>query len=609
MIAPVRSIGVATVVAVFAACAGSSGSAPDSTADPSATPPSVATNAPPDTGTNEASPAADPATSDSPSASTSEPVSTADPPQEASPSPTDASPDDAAASASLSTATCWESAPVGGAPQVSFADAAADLALVDPLTGMHGHAAASGDVNGDGWTDLFVGGFADREPSVYAVRGASGPSPDRLLLGGADGFRIDPTFSDDRARSSGAVFADLDADGDVDLVVARNQRGTDGIGGRPTVVLENTGDGWVERATLADGVAARSVAAADLDRDGVLDLVIAGDRFGDAPTEVYRGLGGFEFDDVTTEWGVPDDFTGLALTTVDIDGDGRLDVVMNGDSRVLLGTDDGFQIADVPELTWETFGDEDDPAGVAVGDLDGDDRPDLVLGHHFNSTLDFGERVPVRILLNRSEPGAPAFDDATEQSGSPDLWTKSPHVAIVDVDNDGLNDVITSAATESGAPLVLRQLANDSDAPAIPRFEPSGTEGTGQYWVTGVNEDLDRDGRVDALLVEWEPTLPSVLGRNTSAGGSWLEIDTTSIPAAIGHLVTVDDPSTGEVLARVWPASTTGYAAGASGIVHVGLGDAPATVSVRVPTGDDAVRFTAPVDARTSTGGCAESSE
>lgn len=499
--------------------------------------------------------------------------------------------------------TCWGAPPLApaGGDRVSFENVTTDVGLLEPLTGMHGHAAAAGDVNRDGRTDLFVGGFADRDASVYAVRGASGPTPDRLLLGGPDGFTIDPTFPDDLARTSGAVFADLDADGDDDLVVARNQRGRDGIGGRPSVVRENLGDGWVDRTVLAAGVGARSIAAVDLDRDGILDLVIVGDRWGDGPTEVHRGLGNFEFDDVTTEWGVPDDFRGLGAATVDLDGDGWVDVAMNGDPRVLLGGPNGFVAAVVPELAWETFGDEDDPAGIAVGDLDGDDRPDLVLGQHFNSTLDFGERVPVRILLNRSEPEAPAFDDVTDASGSPALWTKSPHVEIADVDNDGLSDVVTSATSASGSPVVLRQTGRVDGSP---RFETVGDEGSGGYWVTGVTEDLDRDGRVDVFLVEWEPTLASVMAQNTSDSGSWLEIDTSTVPGAVGRAVSVEDSSSGDVLARAWSASTTGYAGGSSGIVHVGLGKAPDTVTVRIDTTDNEVRSIATVDTRTGVGGC-----
>src|SRR5262245_25667224 len=80
----------------------------------------------------------------------------------------------------------------GGSPV--FADETNAAGVLEPLLGMHAHSVATGDVNADGWTDLFVGTFADRPADDYRVRGASGPSPDRLLLGGRDGFRVDPLF-------------------------------------------------------------------------------------------------------------------------------------------------------------------------------------------------------------------------------------------------------------------------------------------------------------------------------------------------------------------------------------------------------------------------------
>ena len=59
--------------------------------------------------------------------------------------------------------------------------------LYDPLLGMFGHAVAVGDVNGDGWQDVFVGTFADRSDSAYLVRGEPAPRPTNSCSEGAPG--------------------------------------------------------------------------------------------------------------------------------------------------------------------------------------------------------------------------------------------------------------------------------------------------------------------------------------------------------------------------------------------------------------------------------------
>jgi len=497
---------------------------------------------------------------------------------------------------------CWSATADGGTEGIALVDRTEAAGLIEPLAGMYGHAAATADVDGDGWLDLFVGSFADRPIEDYQVRGADGPSPDRLLLGGPDGFRIDTRFPGELARSSGATFADLDDDGDLDLVVARNPRGESEIGSRVTTVYEHD-QGWRIAAQFAADVRARSVAAVDIDRDGLLDLVVAGDRPDDGPTRLYRNEGGLRFVESTAEWGVPTDIATLAVAVVDLDGDGWVDVVPSGDERVLRGGPDGFQVVEQDVLAWQPVGDEDDPAGIAVGDLDNDGDPDLVIGQHFNSTIDFGTRVPVRILLNRSAPGRIELVDVTDESGSPDLWTKSPHVAIIDLDNDGLQDIVTSAVTADGRPLVLHHTGIEDGRP---HFEPVGDQGDGSYFVTGATGDFTRDGRPDVVMVAWEPTSPSRLFVDESASGAWLGIDTSTMGAPVGTRLAALAPGAPGGTVYGWVQSTTGYAAGAPGAVHLGLGDPGGdTTTVRVETPDGAVSsFDLAIDAHHSLGAC-----
>ena len=77
--------------------------------------------------------------------------------------------------------TCWQFTPVDTGSGIVFEDVTQASALIEPLTGMYGHAAAWGDPSGDDVPDLAFGTFGDRPIENYQERGASGPSPDRLL--------------------------------------------------------------------------------------------------------------------------------------------------------------------------------------------------------------------------------------------------------------------------------------------------------------------------------------------------------------------------------------------------------------------------------------------
>ncbi|MEL7207413.1 MAG: hypothetical protein AAGK32_04135, partial [Actinomycetota bacterium] len=193
-------------------------------------------------------------------------------------------------------------------------DATAALGIDEALVGVRGHAVAAADVNGDGWVDLFVGTFADRPPESYRVRGADGPAPDRLLLGSPDGFAVDERFQPPQGRTAGATFADLDGDGDPDLVVSRNVRNGDRQDA-PSEVYRNDGGALVPATVLDADRGGRAVGAVDFDADGRTDLVLVEDRWSGGSTALFRNEGDLRFRDVTAEVGFPPDVWGLGLSS------------------------------------------------------------------------------------------------------------------------------------------------------------------------------------------------------------------------------------------------------------------------------------------------------
>src|ERR1043165_7509337 len=99
----------------------------------------------------------------------------------------------------------WSTAPAG---EFVFTDATEAAGLVEPLAGLMGHGGAIGDYDGDGRLDLFAGGFCDRPNGEYAP--AAGPVPARLLRNLGNGRFEVSGDAEHFARTSGAVFADLD---------------------------------------------------------------------------------------------------------------------------------------------------------------------------------------------------------------------------------------------------------------------------------------------------------------------------------------------------------------------------------------------------------------
>ncbi|HSJ82174.1 MAG TPA: CRTAC1 family protein, partial [Acidimicrobiia bacterium] len=462
---------------------------------------------------------------------------------------------------------------------IAFSDQTEASGLIEPFVGMHGHAAVWADLDDDLRPDLFMGTFAHRDPENYQLRGAAGPSPDRLVLSGSGALQLAGDLPDMFTRTSGGAAADLDGDGDLDLVVSRNYD-DDNPDAPATQILRNDGGVMVpvDIDALPTGFGGRSVGVLDYDQDGLYDLFIAEDRFSGGSSVLLRNLGGLGFEDATAAAGIPTGVHGLGVAVADLTGNGLSDIFVAGSNRLFVADGAGFREVDSTVFEWPPLGNEDDVAGVSVGDVNRDGTLDLLVGQHFNSTVDDGTRVPVRLFLNRGVDGSgnPQFEDVTEAAGLIGLPTKAPHVEINDFDNDGWPDIMTSASAGDGtAPAVFRHEGLEGD---VPRFATPAGLGHPQYWVAGPSADVDRDGRLDLFLVEWEPALPSLLLRNESGSGHWLEVSVGPDQGfGIGWKVEVYRAGSGGDIGQLLGAReitvTQGYSAGVAPIAHFGLGE------------------------------------
>lgn len=208
-------------------------------------------------------------------------------------------------------------------------------------------AAAVADLNQDGWLDLFVGSYIDLDYKVPQPIGAFPQDyyglPDHLYLNNGDGTFTDvakPSGLKRDERALGALFSDVDADGDLDLYIANDGQANrlyvnepdpedpEGIGFR---LVEKT-----QQADVGDTGSGMGVTGGDYDGDGLFDLFVT--NWEAELNAMYRnetaeeGFLNFRYSTYRIGMrGLGNNMTGWGTAWADFDNDSDLDLLtVNG---------------------------------------------------------------------------------------------------------------------------------------------------------------------------------------------------------------------------------------------------------------------------------------
>ena len=509
--------------------------------------------------------------------------------------------------------------PVSG--QLKFKDVTKKAHLTEPLKGMMGHGAAWGDIDGNGYPDLFFGTFSGRPDSIYAKRGHAPKSePDKLFLNNGNGTftEVKNTPINKRGRNSGSAFADFDNDGDLDLVVSHNSYdGEKEQFKTGNFLFENDGSGNFTDVTAKSGLdfgwpfTGRNTFVFDYNGDGLLDIFMQEDNLREDASGGYSRLmknkGNLVFEDVTKEAGFPIGYRtglyGIGGWVGDINGDHWPDVFFAHSCRMFLNNRDGsFHEKDyhmvpsdytkgaiISKSMWT--------CGADLGDLDNDGDMDMVMGNHFPSSDTIIRTLYVYLNEGNDSQGDPILRNITIEAGLPAPTSKSPHIQLQDMDNDGWVDIIASSCKS----FIYRNKGLEGKIPEFEKPISSGIEGGISYWAAGPLADYNRDGKLDFIGPEWEPAVASPLLKNVTIGGAYLDVklELNNEPNRNGVDAKVDiykegmlgNPE-GRIASRIITVSN-GYSCGYEAIAHFGLNKKNKTVDIRVIMPCDGKVYTA----------------
>ena len=387
-----------------------------------------------------------------------------------------------------------------------------DLETVSSPSGI-----AVGDIDGDGKPDIAVTNYTNNSVSVF--RNISTPG---IISIGSFASKVDFVTG---TNPYAIVIGDIDGDGKPDLAVTNDVNNSISILRNTCTLGSIDASSFSAKIDFTAGTNPRTIVIGDIDIDGKPDLIIG--SYSDLTFSVFRNTSTPGIIDASSFAGkvdFPTATSSYASALCDIDGDDKPDLIV---SSINNNTISIFRNTSIPgSISTSSFANKVDftsgsyPSHISFGDLDGDNKPDVVVTNKNNNT--------VSLFRNTSTYGTITTSSLASRVDFP-TWTYPASVAIGDLDGDGKPDIVVSNKS-SNVVSVFRNIIPAPASPVVTSFTPtSGPVGTA-VTITGTNfstipaDNIVRFGAVQAIVTAASATELTV---TVPAGATYQPVSVT----------------------------------------------------------------------------------
>lgn len=406
-------------------------------------------------------------------------------------------------------------------PDGGIIDACSFAPKVDVTTGSKPYSVAIGDLDADGKSDLAVVNETSNTVSVYKNISTLGS-----LTSSSFAPKVDFVTG---AAPYFVTIQDLDGDGKPELIVTNNDADKVSIYKNNTSLGVINSSSFATKVDFSTGQNPWNATVADFDQDGKPDLAVINDV--DNTVSILKNTSPFGIIDATSFAPKVDFVTGnfpIGIASGDLDGDGKMDLAITNQTDNSISVLRNISTTGI--INASSFAPKIDfPAGldpysVAIGDLDDNNKPEIVVSNYSSGS--------VSVFGNTSAIGSVALSAKVDfVSGAGSLM-----VSISDIDGDGKPDLLV---TNGGARIAILKNVNTAQPINLSSFANKiDFNSTSDPFGLAIG-DLDGNGKPDIVGANFNGTTASILRNTVSSLPAFTASSFSPTSGPVGTSVTI----------------------------------------------------------------------